>query len=1564
MDSQKINTSTFFNGMVTDIPIEMLQEGQYPHAVNATNNTEFGDMSKLTDEFANIKCCDFPYTYNGKVGLINERFLIFSTNNTDSEIGLFDEKNCTYTTIITDRGKKNKLGLKTTNPIKGVSKENIDCSESAYWNDGINPARTLNLSSIPFVKTYKPDPQGGCDIEVTTSEIDIEKLRLTPLLTIPEIAITKGDSGGSLPNGSYRIFFAYAEQLFRITDYLKVSDPIFLYSQTTPNGAIKVEITNVDSDFRNYELVLVSTINQQTTARLIGRYPIEQKTVYIDSISERDETIDLQSLANQSVYYEGGDAMFVARDYLIQTGPRTRPSFNYQPQANKIRAKWVAYAVPENYYRNSGTKIGYTKGELIQPFIRFVYNTGHRTASFPLVNREATNSEKQKVFNADSKAYSSEDVETWEIYDTSTITTIFPSSNQEEYPIAEGEFGYYESLETYPNNKEVWGSLACKPQRLFRFPENCVVQNFNPTTNKIQILGFKLENITYPLDNKGKPVEGIVGYEVLRADKEGNKTIVAKGLIFNTGEYDLQTSYNNKTKALYPNFPFNDLSPNIYLSKNEVKGGCEGKGYSPLSTFNSNIFTFHSPETSFSNPILPQYLKVEAEYQGKASGYFEECYKHPKHKLIRDFSLLLAGAIGIGEGLLAIKGKTTKTYKTPSAKNDGEVATGGVAAQAAGSPVANTYQKIYDTIRKNTKNIPVIGMLSDTILDVVEFAGTLVGATPGGIASSYEYSTTDTAYKNVPSYVKIGTNVVLFSYFFAQGTKTTLDVIKSLVPYRQHGYQCNMEGLYNAQVCVKKENIIRKIEDYSYLQPHYQDFQNYRINNLTRESSLVLKLNQGLINPSLVDNSRQTIGSLKNWENPTVGFNTNISAYYASIKRKDKNVYGQLDNIKIVPTSSEIFPINSSEKTETTTIFGGDTIIEEFTIKRKTPLFTQTQADGEIAPPNGYEFDYRKYKNIIHPRYWMDTSEYDLTQLFNISNIRLPNDSFYLDRNPNDCKRKVGFSVNNGYMYTSVNGVVRFYVESSYNLPFRQNNFEDIKEKHFDKRNSSNLSELFRNDILQFDNVYNIDRSLSPIKQLNITYSQMLSRDFTTKTNSCYTYEPWKLLYSLPNVESKKDNWRNFLTNNYWLFSGSDGKVISIRPFNRTGILYFFENAPLKIHSGIDELQTENGLKVIIGDGGLFARPPQTLTNTDFDYTECQSSEGIVSTPYGIFFISQRQGKIFKVTDAPQDISFPIKWHLSQHLPCKLQKYFPNFTLTDNTTIGVGCTTVYDNINELVYFSKIDYVPRKEYINDLTYYKDNIFLYRGRTKIFLQDPTYFESASWTLSYDPKANKGGGAYVSWHKWYPEASIQSKLHFCTIKDQSIWRHNVPNDSFCKYYGVQHEFSIDVPQSNIQNVTTLESIEWYLECYKRVNNDRFHLLLENFDRGIVYNTEQCSGLLKFNMRDSQKPQLILNYPQYNTNLVEVEVTKKEQKYRLNQFKDLTKNRGEFSSVQNPFFITLPNGFEQVLNPNAINYNKNQTQRKKFRHIKNVVRLIKNKPENQMVLTLVNTKQLNSLR
>jgi hypothetical protein len=272
----------------------------------------------------------------------------------------------------------------------------------------------------------------------------------------------------------------------------------------------------------------------------------------------------------------------------------------------------------------------------------------------------------------------------------------------------------------------------------------------------------------------------------------------------------------------------------------------------------------------------------------------------------------------------------------------------------------------------------------------------------------------------------------------------------------------------------------------------------------------------------------------------------------------------------------------------------------------------------------------------------------------------------------------------------------------------------------------------------------------------------------------------------------------------------------------------------------------------------------------------------------------------------------------------------------------------------------------------------------------LGNPTYFEDASWTVSYDPKLQ----FWISFHDWHPNFYLPSKGTFLTTKNNGIWKHNAFCNDYCNFYGTQYPFEVELPVPTGQMVNTIKSIEYYLECYRRDRNlcvDQFHVLDYNFDHAIIHNSDQVSGYLNLNIYPKNDIALSLQFPKLAPNLASYDIlyAKEEHKYRINQFWDITKNRGEFP-VGSPYppnpgpylpapdstvlqgnyderniWITEPNGYIKNLNQLNLDYSKPELQRKKFRHYINFIKLSKSNSRNtNMVLKIINTKTQHSPR
>ena len=79
----------------------------------------------------------------------------------------------------------------------------------------------------------------------------------------------------------------------------------------------------------------------------------------------------------------------------------------------------------------------------------------------------------------------------------------------------------------------------------------------------------------------------------------------------------------------------------------------------------------------------------------------------------------------------------------------------------------------------------------------------------------------------------------------------------------------------------------------------------------------------------------------------------------------------------------------------------------------------------------------------------------------------------------------------------------------------------------------------------------------------------------------------------------------------------------------------------------------------------------------------------VSSTPAGLYYMSQQQGKVFAFGDSLQEISsINMKWWFEEFLPYKLTEDFPDFVHVDNPVAGIGCSIGYNNGDGIVYFSR------------------------------------------------------------------------------------------------------------------------------------------------------------------------------------------------------------------------------------------------------------------------------------
>ena len=1537
MGDNKINTVVPSKGLFTDYSKINNSKEIWTYARNVTINSHLGQITHIQNEPSTKFCAEFPYSFLGSIKLKNDRWAIFTTDEkTNHEIGIFNSSDCTYTKLVNSAC----LDFNLSNPIFGAAKETKDCTESIYWVDGQrNEIRYLNLNNIPYTYTIKND---NCDTKKYTNNLDCDRLSFTKKITIPCITLRTLNTG-FLENGTYQVTLAYSVNGTRLSDYFGVTNPIQVFNHGRRNGSLSINITDLETDFDSYNLILIATVNNITSYYDLGEYNINQTSHVIDNIKTEFTPISNKEITVKRPYYQKADYLIANDQYLFVSGISIRPKLDYQKQALNIKAEYTVSEAPIDYYERNN-EVGYYRDEVYSFGIQWLFEDGEWSEIFHIPGRLPKKNEKNRVYGKDvfeqiDNCNGITNQEFWQVYNTAgSMSRVSAKTVCNLKKIGYGEMAYHESVEQYPDNKEMFGETACTKIRHHKFPDECKVPRYtNDDGNiKLNILGIQFKNIQHPLDANKKRIKDIKGYRIWRGDRNNNKSIIARGLMSNVRSYTDKLQNNVK----YSNYPYNDLSSDQLLSSTQtlLKQNKE-TNYNALTNYSKNEFTFYGPHTLIDRVGLGDYLQFETEEKSTVEGFFEEVYKHPKSKLISDKVLAFALLVGAVDGYLkAFTGKKVEFKYTDGVINSS------VVNPTAVPPVTNSTLVL--------KNIKAVEREANALNNW--------GAIDAGTATIGVNKYILGAIKNVG---KIGA----FAYFAAETAQKVIQAFYDFSDWKQYALQYNSHAFFNRSVCIKPENKRRKIQHYQYLSSGVntiQDRSNEKYNNLFKENNVYLRLNAD-VEDLKGDNSRVSIGKNNLCSDVFRNIKSKASLFYSTVKQTNLSQYGKIDNIRYLNIDSCYNKIDKNKSVyESGSLLGGDCYINRFSINIKTDFFANTLYDQ----PDGFPFDYRTNKTLAYPRYWVDSHQYDLSEIVptTLSATNYPKESNLPQNKYNlDCKNKKGFSlIKNQYFYTSHNGVLEFIVESDYNLDLRD--WKDKTPQFYTK--NSDIKELFKNkgdDKVYEEFIY--DKSFSKQNNEEFFYQQVI--DFNPLTD-CSFYLKNKVAYTLPSyTDQKYDNWLNFLPNSYYSFSQSQfGNLTTIKLVDHQQLLFLFDKSSPYTTPGVQELNTADGSSIYLGDGTLI-RAPRPLSYTDDYYGNCQSRFSFNNTKFGFFYASQRKGNWFQYGKGLDEISRNGMFYwFDKYLPSQLLKTFPNFIDNDNPMNGIGLLSAYDPSFEILYLTKKDYTPKYK---EITYDdKTNKFTYKGLT-VLLHDRKYFNDVSFTISYSPSLE----VFISWHDYQPVSYINSENHFFSIINEngksSIHEHNVRCDSFSNFYNVDYPHAFRVPINNGQEVEILKSIEYQADTllFKDNCKDFYQVLDTTYDKAIISNQEQISGNILLNIKEKNNMLASLRYDKVLYNALkdgyDIYVDKNEQKYRFNKFSDIVKDRGEFSITREELIQTDESGYKFSINKQAIDYNKSIYEKKKFRNTQSELyleRTISN--QNKHLFYLANNKQTSSPR
>lgn len=655
IDSQNIKTLAG-KKLNLDTHYSLLEDSDLVYLMNGNitgyegNNNNYFVQNQLSNEI----CYEFEedFTLKGRIKLNGSEQVLFLHSEDYDEIGILDTNECLYTTCVTGTC----FGFDV--PIRGVYKfNNSENDRRIYFIDGQNPNRYYDIDK-PFPQQRTGSTCAECEIEYN-GLVDCDALNMVKSFKPPCISLEQTEFG-QLNSGVYQVGIAYSIDELVLTDYY--FSPAFKAYSDRPNIGFDIEVNCEDSPFDQIHIILVTNTRESSLVTYsIGYFPLNTKRLNINNVDNALILSTTQATQKRTVFDKSTHIAANGETLLLGKHQPIEP-LDYQPQANNIEVEWLEIKVPK---KDAHKYPSFMRDEVYSIGIEWIGSKGNSRGKFHIPGRAPTATDLSGVNPA--HIYEEEDCEKlqllrWQVYNDASITEDLGTECNDctgERISKRGIMGYWESQDfKYPNDQDTWGDLTCEPIRHHKMPENALTHihdNFtyvqNPPNEEdcitqdissycpsginnidegdcINVLAIRLLNVEHPRINATEYDPDISAYRVLVGDRQGNKSILHKGLIYNVKK---DTSIDG-VEIFYPNYPFNDHSPDRFL-------GTDESGYPYPHDFLQDHylknFTYHSPDIHYreTKGEFGTEMKIYGEEVGWIEGKFDKVYQHPKTRL-------------------------------------------------------------------------------------------------------------------------------------------------------------------------------------------------------------------------------------------------------------------------------------------------------------------------------------------------------------------------------------------------------------------------------------------------------------------------------------------------------------------------------------------------------------------------------------------------------------------------------------------------------------------------------------------------------------------------------------------------------------------------------------------------------------------------------------------------------------------------------------------------------------------------------------------------------------------
>lgn len=679
--------------------------------------------------------------------------------------------------------------------------------------------------------------------------------------------------------------------------------------------------------------------------------------------------------------------------------------------------------------------------------------------------------------------------------------------------------------------------------------------------------------------------------------------------------------------------------------------------------------------------------------------------------------------------------------------------------------------------------------------------------------------------------------------------------------------------------------------------------------NVYRESSVLVTTEKPISDPTVTDTSRfvlidEPTGNLTSSQqfgcNMLKKVSRDASAYYVTLKRSIEDQYGSIEEIRYLDTyrcGPSWLPADI--------IFGGDTFLGTFSLKTQNIMYQNMKEF--IGADNGLSgADFKPAETVAHSIYYYR----------NRSTGGKPRDQSVML-----CKDSVGAGIFGifgdgdatalGYLVMAMYGVPNFWGECDHNMELRYPG--DLSSQSFYPNlndGSYRVEDWLSVKNIDFDNVFNINMDYNAKNEFKVhdtndpLYNPLDPRD---------THYSTRIIYSLESQpEDIYDNWLVFKALNYYDLPKNRGELLDINYLGNYKTMFRTESSVF-MDTLYSTLATTEG-QVQLGSGKLLSRAPQEVAYTSNGYGGSGSRWCFDDTPFGAFFAAPGFGIVFNMSDKLGEISANkmTDW-FDRNLRFILPQQVSGIS-TDNPANpqGIGVLSAYDSRRKLWILTKRDYEVLDAANVPLMSYSDGTMKLGGNT-IDLGDSSLFINRSWTMLYNPK----GERWISWEPFIPNYYLSSKDSLCSFvaDDNNIWRHNQHSNSMQTFYGKYAPFIAEM-------VNKVDGVNQFINpaltfLTSAVNINKGLLTRTTFNKVIVYNDRQCSGILNLIMQDENNLASLYSTLLGHADSRDIAVRLRKGMFNFSDYCDI------YTHGDMPFFTTegaFP--LDKVLDHNTLNY------------------------------------------